>query len=105
VGRTAVRETAPSLEVGQEDPLVRIEHLGGFRHEVDTAKDDGSGPYLCSCPGQLEAVAGEVSQLLNLAFLVIVSQNRCVFANLEGCYFVKDVVHEEGPLVFRVAEG
>ena len=47
---------------------------------MDAAKDDGPGLHLGGRAGQLEAVAGEVGQFLDFAFLVIVGEDGGVFA-------------------------
>ena len=100
----AIGQAATGPEVGQEDPLVGVEHLGRLGHEVDPAEDDGPGVNPGRRPGQLEAVAGDVGQLLDLAFLVIMGQDRGVLALLEGEDLVVDVGHGGLFLVFYVAE-
>src|SRR5262249_48291937 len=73
-------------------------------HEVDAAEDDGRLVHLGRLAGQLEAVAGDVGQLLNLTLLIVVGEDDRVFAGLEGADFVDDVGHERGPcFVNRVA--
>ena len=51
---------------------------------MDPAEDDRAGVDPGRGPGQLEAVAGDVGQLLDLAVLVIMGQDRGVLALLEG---------------------
>jgi hypothetical protein len=51
---------------------------------VDAAKDDRRVVDLGRLAGQLEAVAGDVGQFLDFAFLVVVGEDDGVLAGLEG---------------------
>src|SRR5262249_39298279 len=66
-GGAAVGQAAPGLQVGQQDTLAGVEDLRRLGHEVDAAEDDGGGVDRGRGAGQLEAVAGEVGQLLDFA--------------------------------------
>ena len=71
---------------------------------MHAAKDDGLGGHGRGGPGQLEAVAGKVGQFLDIAFLIVVGENRSVGAFLERKDFVDNVGHWQGFLVFSVAQ-
>src|SRR5204863_6746563 len=76
-------------------------------HEVDAAEDNGAGLHLGGGAGEVETVAIEIGQFLDLAVLVIVSEEGRVFAGLELLDFVEDVSQNGGHgrlLVFCVAE-
>src|SRR5439155_11427006 len=98
--RAALGQTASRLQIRQEDALVRIEHLGRLGHEVDAAENDRARGDSGGGAGQLEAVAGAVGQLLDLSILVIMGQNRGVFANLQTADLIQDVVQRRDPLFF-----
>src|SRR5207247_5440969 len=66
VGRAAIGEAAPGEQVGHEDAAGRVEDLGRFGHEVNAAEDDGAGLHLGGGAGEIQAVAGDVGQLLDL---------------------------------------
>src|SRR5262249_3378773 len=66
-------------------------------HEVDTAEHNGIGLYLRGGPSQLQTIAGEVGQFLNLALLVVVSQDGSVVAALEGGGFLEEISHGRSP--------
>jgi hypothetical protein len=90
-GGAAIGEAATGAEVGQEHPLVVVEHLGRLGHEMDAAEDDRPGIHLGGRPGQLEAVARDVGEILDLPLLVIMGEDRGIFALFEGEDFVVNV--------------
>ena len=75
VGRAAVGQRAAGVQVGNDDALGGVEDLGGFGHEVDAAEGD----HLRVGPGgglaELQAVAYEVGQVLDLGILVVVGED------------------------------
>src|SRR5262249_149485 len=77
-------------------------------HEVNATEDDGRGGDPGGGPGQVEAVADHVGQVLDLAVLVVVSQEGGVPGGLEVADLVADVRQDcrghERFLVFCVAE-
>ena len=75
LGRGRVREGASGLHVRDEHHPVRIEDLGGLRHEVDPTKDDDVGVGVPRRLGELQGVPDVVSEVLNVGLLVVVSQD------------------------------
>jgi len=78
VGGAPVREAAPRVQVGDDDALAGVEDLGGLCHEVHAAEGDDRGLGARRGLGQLEAVAHEVRQVLDLGLLVVVGQEHGV---------------------------
>src|SRR4051812_43207787 len=70
---------------------------------MDAAKDDDVGRHLRGGAGQLEAVAGEIGEILDFSLLVIMGQDGGVLFLLKILDFGDNVVHD-ALLVFRVAE-
>ena len=64
---------------------------------MDAAEDDGVGLHLRGGAGQLQAVAGEVGQFLDVAFLVVVGQDGGVFLGFEVTDFVEEIGHQRVP--------
>src|SRR5262249_41656838 len=91
--RAALRQAAAGLQVGQQHALVGVEDLGGLRHEVDAAEDDGRRLHGGGDAGQLQAVAGVVGQFLDFAVLVVVGEDGGVFAVLQARDFRQEVYH------------
>ena len=70
----------------------------------------------CVAAGQLQAVAGEVGQLLDLTVLVIMGEDRGILAHLQRldlvverdrvvrCLGMNNATHRQGFLVFYVAQ-
>ena len=90
-GRAAVSKAAPCLQVRQQHALGGIKNLGGLCHEMNTAEHNRAIGYLCRRARQLQAVACEVGNRLNLTFLVVVRQNRRIFSNLQGLDFSDNI--------------
>ncbi len=60
---------------------VRIQNLGGLRHEPDAAECDDVAVGLAGFSRKFEAVADHVREFLNLGFLVMMrEQNRAPVA-------------------------
>ena len=87
---TAIGQRAPRLHVRQQHALRWAEHLGGLGHEVDAAEDDRRGRHLCGVACQLQAVAGEIGDVLNIPIHVKVSEDRRVLFLLQPF----DLVHQ-----------
>ena len=108
VRRARVHEAAPGLEVGQQHRLRRVQHLGGFGHEEHAAEHDHRRIDLGGLAGELQAVAGDVGERLDLALLVVVGQDGGPELLLEvenfGGHVVENSRHDR-LLVFTVAEG
>src|SRR5438094_3083975 len=51
VGGAAFRQATASQQVGEQDALFRVQHLGGLRHEVNAAKNDGRSLHRSSGSG------------------------------------------------------
>lgn len=90
VGRATVGQRATGLQVGHQHPLVRAEDLGRFPHEVNAAEDDRAGRHGRGVARELQAVAGEVGDFLQVAVDVEVRQNDRVFLFFESV----DLIHE-----------
>jgi hypothetical protein len=96
-------EAATGLHIGQQHALVRVEHLGCFRHKVDATEHDGRRLHLRRGASELQAIAGEVGQLLNFAFLIVVREDGRVLLLLELTDFRGKIDHGRF-LVFSVAQ-
>ncbi len=64
---------------------------------MDAAEDDGPGLHPGGGAGELEAVAGEVGEFLDVTFLVVVGEDRGVLFALELLDFLNDVEHGRDP--------
>src|SRR5664280_924567 len=82
--RTAVRERAARLEVRHDDRLFRREDLRRLGHEVHARECDDLLRNLRPAPRELERVAHEVGEILDLGLLVVVRQDYCVSFLLEA---------------------
>jgi len=83
---------------------------------VNATKNDRRARHLRGRPRQLQAVAGEVGQVLDLSILIIMREDRGILSRLEGVDLVVDRVdinrvtggsnrnHRKGILVFVVAQ-
>jgi len=76
--RAAVGERAAGLEVGDDDRLLRGQDLRRLGHEVDAAERDDPLRGGQALARQLERVADEVGQVLDLGLLVVVGQDEGV---------------------------
>jgi hypothetical protein len=76
VGWAGIGQGTTCFQVWQQHFLLRVEHLGGFGHEMHAAEDDDGGCHLRGFPGQFQGIARDVREFLNLAFLVIVGEDR-----------------------------
>ena len=70
---------------------------------MHAAEHDRAGLDRRRGAGQLQAVAGEVGQVLDLAVLVVVCEEGGVFAGFERFDLVVDFDHRRDFLVFYVA--
>ena len=75
VGRAAVLEAAAGVHVGQDDDLVGRQDLRGLGHEADAAKGDHVGVGRLRLARQIEAVADEIGEVLDLGRLVIMGED------------------------------
>ena len=73
--RAAVLEAAAGIHVGQHDDLVGRQDLGGLGHEADAAKGDHVGVGRLRLAAEIEAVADEVGNVLDLGRLVIMGED------------------------------
>ena len=78
VGRAAVLEAASGVHVGQDDGLLRREDFRRLRHEANAAEGDHLGVGLRRLARQIEAVADEVREVLDLRLLVIMREDHRV---------------------------
>ena len=78
--RAAIHQAATGAAVGDHDHAVGIERLGGFGHEPHAAKGDHVAFEITGLARQLQAVADDVGQLLDLGFLVVMRQQDGVAA-------------------------
>ncbi len=67
VGRAAVLEAAAGVQVGQDDDLLGREDLGRLGHEAHPAEGDHVGVGRGGLARQVEAVADEIGEVLDLA--------------------------------------
>ncbi len=75
VGVDRVRKRAAGVQVGDENGLIGGEHGGGLGHEVDAAEGDDLGLGRRRLARELERVAGEVGDVLDLRHLVVVGED------------------------------
>ena len=75
VGRAAIGQAAAGLQVGQQHRLVGLSILAVSAMKWTPQKTMVGRFDLGRVAGQLEAVAGEVGQLLDLAVLVVVGED------------------------------
>ena len=78
VGRAAVGERAAGVQVRQQDLLVRVQDLRGFRHEMDAAEYDHLRARLRRLLRELERIAHEIREVLDLRVLVVVGEDHRV---------------------------
>jgi len=75
VRRAAVLEAAAGVHVRQDHSLLGAEDLRGLGHETDAAKGDHVSVGLGRLARQIEAIADEVRQVLDLGLLVVMGEN------------------------------
>ena len=78
VGRAAVLEAAAGVHVGQDDDLFGRQDLRRLGHEADAAEGDHVGVGRRRLARQIEAVADEVGEVLDLRLLVIMREDHGV---------------------------
>src|SRR5579859_214766 len=83
LGRAAVFERAAGGHVGQQHGLVRADDLGDLAHEADAAEHDDVGIGGRRLARQIQRIADEVSEILDLSVLIIVRENNRVAFFLE----------------------
>src|SRR5438094_553766 len=71
---------------------------------MDAAEDNGRASHPRGDTGELQAIAGEIGELLDFAILVVVSEDGGVFAGLEGLNLLDQIGHEGFPCFLTVAE-
>ncbi len=74
-GRATVLKGAARVHVRQDHGLVRREDLRGLRHEAHAAKGDHLRVRLRRLARELERIAHEVRQILNLRLLIIMGED------------------------------
>ena len=84
VGRAAVGERAAGLEIGHHHLARGIQDLRRLGHEVDAAEGDHVGFHLLGGLRELERVADEIGEVLDLGFLVVVGQDHGVALALDA---------------------
>ena len=75
VGRAAVLKAAAGVHVGQDDDLLGRQDLRGLGHEADAAKGDDVGVGRLRLARQIEAVADEIGEVLDVRLLVIMGED------------------------------
>ncbi len=83
VGRAAVLEAAAGVHVGQDHDLLGRQDLRRLGHEADAAKGDHVGVGLRRLARQIEAVADEIGEVLDLRLLVIMGEDHRVALALQ----------------------
>ena len=84
VRRAAVGERAAGLQIGHHDLARGVQDLGRLGHEVDAAEGDHVGFHLLGGLRELERVADEVGEVLDLGLLVVVGQDHGVALALDA---------------------
>ena len=82
--RAAVLEAASGVHVGQDDDLFGAENLRRVGHEFDAAEGDHVGVGFRRLARQLEAVADEIGEVLNVGGLVVMRQDNRVLLLAEA---------------------
>ena len=83
VGRTAVLEAAAGVHVGQDHGLLGREDLCRLGHEAHAAEGDHIGIGRGRLARQIEAVADEIGEVLDLGFLVVMGEDDGVALALQ----------------------
>ena len=78
VGRAAVGERAAGLQIGDHDRALGVQDLRRLGHEVDAAEGDHVALDLLRGLRELERIADEVREILDLGFLVVVGEDHRV---------------------------
>ena len=84
VGRAAVLEAAAGVHVGQDHRLLGAQDLRGLGHEANAAERDHVGVGRRRLARQIEAVADEIGEVLDLRLLVIMGEDHRVALALEA---------------------
>ena len=74
----AVGERAAGGEVGHHDLARRIQDLRGLGHEVDAAEGDHVALHLLGRLSELERIADEIREILDLGLLIVVGEDHRV---------------------------
>src|SRR3546814_464914 len=72
---TGVQTCALPIYVGQHDDLFGRQYLGRLGHELDAAKGDDVGVGVGGLARQLQRIADEIGDILNLGLLVIMRED------------------------------
>ena len=83
VGRAAVLEAAAGVHVGQDHDLLGRQDLRRLGHEADAAEGDHVGIGRRRLARQIEAVADEIGEVLDLRLLVIMREDHGVALALQ----------------------
>ena len=83
VGRAAVLEAAAGVHVGQDHDLFGRQDLRRLGHEADAAEGDHLGVGRRRLARQIEAVADEIGEVLDLRLLVIMGEDHGVALALQ----------------------
>jgi hypothetical protein len=78
VGGATIGKRAAGAHVGHHHRLVGVQYLGRFGHEVHARKADHVGVGLGCGLRELQRIADEVGDVLDLAVLVVVGQQHGV---------------------------
>ena len=84
VGRAGFLQRAAGVGIGQHHRFVGAQDLRHLGHEADPGKNDHIGVRGRGPAGQVEGIADEIGQILNLPVLVIMGQDDGVLLTLEA---------------------
>jgi hypothetical protein len=70
---SAIRQ--PAFGAGEDDFGFGIDQLGGLGHEPDPAEDDQPGAHRTGLAGELQRVADEVGDVVDVRNLVVVGED------------------------------
>ncbi|OHT19235.1 hypothetical protein BHE75_01218 [Sphingomonas haloaromaticamans] len=76
--RAAILQRAAGIHVRQDHRLFRAQYLGDLGHEAHAAEGDHIGAGVRRLAAQVQAVAHEIGQVLNIGRLVIMGQDHGV---------------------------
>ena len=74
-GGATVLQAASGIHVGQDDDLLRAQDLGGLGHEAHPAKRDDVRIGRLRLATEIQAVADEVRNILDIGRLVIMRED------------------------------
>ena len=89
-GIATISQRTTGLHIGHQHLLVGTKYFGGLTHKMHTTHQDDIGIGLGSLPGQSQRIADEVSHLLNLIALIIMSHNQRILLPLQSQNFIAE---------------